>query len=170
MRDPRAESETASDFEEALDAVLRRIDREELVRLAQELVRIPSVYRPDDPEGSEDRVARFLAGYLEDEGFEVRVEEVAPGRPNVWAVWEGERPGKTLLFEAHTDVVTEGAAEDWENAPFAAGRVGGASTGGALATRRGTSRRRSWRCGLSRIPGCLFRGGWCCVIPWTRRG
>ncbi len=117
-------SKEPTDIERFIEAVLARIDREELVRLAQEVVRIPSVYRPDDPEGNEERVAGFLAGYLEDEGFEVRVEEVAPGRPNVWAAWEGDRPGKTLLFEAHTDVVTEGAAEDWEHAPFAAERVG----------------------------------------------
>jgi succinyl-diaminopimelate desuccinylase len=52
------------------------------------------------------------------------MEEVAPGRPNVWALWEGDEPGKTLLFEAHTDVVTEGLAEDWTHPPFGAERVG----------------------------------------------
>ncbi len=95
------------------------------MRFAQEIVRIPSVYRPEDPEGNEERVARFLADYLEGEGFEVQTEPAAPGRPNVWAVWEGDRPGKTLLFEAHTDVVTEGDAAEWKHAPFAAERVGG---------------------------------------------
>ena len=117
---------TAADprFRALLDAVLHRIDRQELTRLARELVRIPSVYRPDEAEGNEERVARFLVAYLEGEGFEVYAEEVAPGRPNVWAVWEGERPGKTLLLEAHTDVVTEGRAEDWRYPPFAAERVG----------------------------------------------
>ena len=102
----------------------RQIDREELARVVQELVRIPSVYRPEETDGNEARVARFLVDYLENKGFEVRTEEVAPGRPNVWAVWEGERPGKTLLFEAHTDVVTEGRAADWEHRPFGAERVG----------------------------------------------
>ncbi|MDP8947655.1 MAG: M20 family metallopeptidase [Actinomycetota bacterium] len=107
-----------------MEAVWRRIDRDELARFAQELLRIPSVYRPEEAEENEDRVARFLADYLQREGFEVQTEEVAPGRPNVWAVWEGERPGKTLLFEAHTDVVTEGRAEDWSYPPFGAERVG----------------------------------------------
>ena len=122
MTGPRAEPST--EFQELLEAVWRRIDREELARLAQELVRIPRVYRPDEAEGNEDRVARVLADYLECEGFEVHMEEEPPGRPNVWVVWEGERPGKTLLFEAHTDVVTEGRAEDWSYPPFAAERVG----------------------------------------------
>ena len=113
------------EFEDLLDAVLAQIDGEELVRLTRDLVRIPSVFRPEEPDGNEERAARFVAEYLEGAGFEVRWEEAAPGRPNVWAVWEGDRPGKTLLFEAHTDVVTEGAAEDWEHPPFAAERVGG---------------------------------------------
>jgi len=105
--------------------VWRRIDREELASFARELVRIPSVYRPERAEGSEERVARFLADYLEREGFEVHTEDVAPGRPNLWAVWEGEGQGKTLLFEGHTDVVTEGQAEDWSHPPFAAELVEG---------------------------------------------
>ncbi len=110
-----------------LEDVLNEIDREELVRLAQDLIRIPSVYRPEQPDGNEAGVARFVADYLERSGFGVQVEEVATGRPNVWAVWEGDRPGKTLLFEAHTDVVTEGSEEDWDHPPF-----GGESDGGRI--------------------------------------
>ena len=103
-----------------LEAVWRRIDRGELIRFAQDLVRIPSVFRPEDPDGNEARVARYVADYLDGEGFEVRTEEVSPGRPNVWAIWRGDRPGKTLLFEGHTDVVTEGRAEEWRHPPFGA--------------------------------------------------
>jgi acetylornithine deacetylase/succinyl-diaminopimelate desuccinylase-like protein len=78
LTEPRAEPSTG--FRELLETVWRRIDREELACLAQELVRIPSVYRPEEAEGNEERVARFLADYLEREGFEVQTEEVAPGR------------------------------------------------------------------------------------------
>ena len=123
MTGSRAEQISDAAFRGLLEAVWRRIDREELARLAQELVRIPSVYRPEDVGGSEERVTGFVADYLEREGFEIRTEEAAPGRPNVWAVWEGEKLGKTLLFEAHTDVVTEGRAEDWSHPPFGAERV-----------------------------------------------
>ena len=122
---PEAEKDVDIEFQRALQDVLNEIEREELVRLTQELVRISSVYRPEQPEGNEEHVARFVADYLERARFTVRAEEVAPGRPNVWAVWEGERPGKTLLFEAHTDVVTEGSAEDWDHPPFDAERDGG---------------------------------------------
>jgi succinyl-diaminopimelate desuccinylase len=103
-----------------LEDVWRRIDRGELIRFARDLVRIPSVFRPEDPDGNEARVARYVADYLDGEGFEVRTEEVSPGRPNVWAIWRGDRPGKTLLFEGHTDVVTEGWAEEWRHLPFGA--------------------------------------------------
>ena len=109
-------------FQRVLEDVLGRIDRGELVRLTQELVRIPSVYRPEEPEGNENDVARFVVDYLRDAGFETRTEEAAPGRPNVWAVWEGDSTGKTLLFEAHTDVVTEGGAQEWDHPPFGAQR------------------------------------------------
>jgi succinyl-diaminopimelate desuccinylase len=112
-------------FGSALEDVLAGIDREELVRLAVDLVRIPSVYRPEEEGGNENSAAGFVADYLRNSGFEVRTEEAAPGRPNVWVVWEGDRPGKTLLFEAHTDVVTEGSPEEWEHPPFGAERVGG---------------------------------------------
>ena len=112
-------------FQRVLEDVLNKIDHEELLRLTRDLVRIPSVYRPEEPDGNENRVASFVADHLESAGFEVWVEVVAPGRPNVCAVWEGNRPGKTLLYEAHTDVVTEGSAEDWEHPPFEAERVEG---------------------------------------------
>jgi succinyl-diaminopimelate desuccinylase len=46
------------------------------------------------------------------------VEEVAPGRPNVFTVIEGDRAGPTLLFEGHTDVVTEGDPDGWSFDPF----------------------------------------------------
>ena len=113
-----------SGFSGRLESVLRRIDREELIHFLRDLIRIPSVYRPTDPDGNEARAARYVAEYLEHAGFEVSTDEVSPGRPNVWAVWHGDHPGKTLLFEAHTDVVTEGHAGEWEHPPFEAGMAG----------------------------------------------
>lgn len=125
MSEPSARPAVRNGFDDLLKAVLSRIDREELVRLTRELVRIPSVYHPEEPDGNEAKAAGFVADYLERAGFDVRTEEVAPGRPNVWTVWEGDRPGKTLLFEGHTDVVTEGRTEDWTHPPFRAERVEG---------------------------------------------
>ena len=90
---PDAETDVNIKFQRVLEDVLNEIDREALVRLTRELVHIPSVYRPEQPDGNEAHVARFVADYLERAGFSVGTEEVAPDRPNVWGVWEGERPG-----------------------------------------------------------------------------
>src|SRR5690349_15734323 len=93
------------------------IDREGLVEFARQLVREASV---NDPEGgrSERGAALLVAERMRSFGWEPRIDEVAPGRPNVVAVVEGGLPGGTLLFEGHTDVVTEGPREAWSVDPF----------------------------------------------------
>ena len=53
-------------------------------------------------------------------GWSPRVDVVADGRPNVIATIEGDSPGPTLLFEGHTDVVTEGDESTWSVDPFGA--------------------------------------------------
>ncbi|HYB41151.1 MAG TPA: M20/M25/M40 family metallo-hydrolase, partial [Candidatus Methylomirabilis sp.] len=110
----------------ALDQLLRTIDADEVVELTRALVRIPSVYRPGDPGGTEAEVASFVESWLRREGFAIEVQPVAPGRPNVIG-WLGEKtPGtRSLLLEGHTDVVTEGDPRDWSWPPFAAELVDG---------------------------------------------
>ncbi|WP_174614682.1 M20 family metallopeptidase [Virgibacillus ihumii] len=107
-----------------IDRVKR--DYERVVTLTQQLVRIPSVYRPDEPGGNEEKAANFVADHLRNiDGIEVHVEEVAPGRPNVIGVVDSGKPGKTLLFEGHTDVVTEGDPASWKHDPFGADIIDG---------------------------------------------
>lgn len=108
-----------------MNQVFSFVDEQEVVRLTQELVRIPSVYRPEQPGGNEERVALFVADYLRNMGLQVHYEEVVPGRPNVIAIYDSGRPGRTLLFEAHTDVVTEGDRDAWSYDPFGAVISGG---------------------------------------------
>lgn len=98
--------------------VINFVDEQEVVSLTQQLVRIPSVYRPGVTGGNEEKVARFVEDYLKQMGLTVIYEEVVPGRPNIIAFYDSGRPGKTLLFEAHTDVVTEGDKEGWSYDPF----------------------------------------------------
>jgi succinyl-diaminopimelate desuccinylase len=103
------------------------VDAKGVVALAQELVRLRSVYEPDKGR-TEAEAAHLLAGVLQEMGLTVTVEEAAPGRPNVIADWQGSgyRPGsRTLLFEGHSDVVTEGDAESWSHPPFAGVIEGG---------------------------------------------
>jgi succinyl-diaminopimelate desuccinylase len=110
----------------ALSQVLRKIDADEVVELTRALVRIPSVYRPGDPEATEARAAAFVESWLRREGFDVLVQDVAPGRPNVIGSLGEKRPGqKSLLLEGHTDVVTEGDPAEWSHPPFGADLVDG---------------------------------------------
>ena len=100
--------------------VISRIDADELVSLARDLVRIPSVVRAGDPTGTEAAVADYVERWLRSEGFAVEVHEVAPGRPNVLATLGDAEAGRSLLLEGHTDVVTEGDASEWTHPPFGA--------------------------------------------------
>jgi succinyl-diaminopimelate desuccinylase len=120
--------------------VLRFVDEKEVVDLTRELIKIKSVYRPGAKDGNEEKVARFVEDYLRKMGLEVHYEEVVPGRPNVIAIYDSGRSGKTLLFEGHTDVVTEGDLNAWSYDPFGAemenGRIygrGSCDTKGNLA-------------------------------------
>ena len=110
----------------ALSQVLRKIDADEVIELTRALVRIPSVYRPGDPEATEARVAAFVESWFRREGFDVEVQDVAPGRPNVIGSLGEKRPGqRSLLLEGHTDVVTEGDPAEWSRPPFGAELVDG---------------------------------------------
>ena len=109
----------------SLKTVLAQVDTDELVELTRELVRIPSVVRPGDPTANESAVADYVHRWFTKEGFDVEVHQVAPGRPNVLAVFGEKGTGKSLLLEGHTDVVTEGDPGLWTHAPFSAELVDG---------------------------------------------
>lgn len=84
----------------------------ELVRLVEELVAIESVNPSLVPGGSGERaVAQFVFRWLHAAGIDARIEEAAPGRPNVVGVVRGSGGGRTLLLNAHTDTVGLGGME-----------------------------------------------------------
>ena len=89
--------------------------REELTALTAELVRIDSQSPDLVPEApGEGEVARVVAEWLESAGFDVEVEEPAPGRPNVIGTARGSGGGRTLMLNAHMDTVGVGGM----SAPF----------------------------------------------------
>lgn len=100
--------------------VIGNVNEQELVKFTQDILRINSVYDPNKEGYNEEKVAKFIANYLKDLGLEVHVQEVAKGRPNVIGILRGKEPGKTILFEGHTDVVTAGDLDEWNYDPFAA--------------------------------------------------
>ena len=101
-----------------VDRVLKEISEREVVDLTAQLVRIPSVFRPGEAGANEREVAAAVEAWLRREGFAVEVQDVAPGRPNVIVWLDGSAPGRTLCFEGHTDVVTEGDPAAWRHSPW----------------------------------------------------
>ena len=86
-----------------------------LTGLLRDLVSIDSV-NPDLVPGArgEAEIAGFCAEWMRRAGFDVELQEAAPGRPNAIGVIEGSAPGPALMFCGHIDTVgVEGMA-----APF----------------------------------------------------
>ena len=109
--------------------------REELVALTQALVQVPTVNPPGD---AYRPCAELIGRRLEARGFEVQYlraegalgdSELYP-RTNVVARREGGRPGRTVHFNGHIDVVPAGRG--WSREPWAGevrdGRVYGRGT------------------------------------------
>jgi succinyl-diaminopimelate desuccinylase len=100
--------------------LLAGIDKNELVALTRDLVRIDSVIRPETG-NTESRVVEFLRSWVRRElGLEPTVETVEPGRDNLFFTLDSGRPGPCLLLEGHTDVVSEGERSRWSVEPFGA--------------------------------------------------
>jgi succinyl-diaminopimelate desuccinylase len=109
--------------QEQIDRVLKRIDPRELIALTEKLVRINSVWDPKAGT-SETPAAEAVARWAEKRGFDIQIDEVAPGRPNVIIRWRAGSGEKVLMFEGHTDVVTPGDIASWRYDPFGAKIVG----------------------------------------------
>jgi succinyl-diaminopimelate desuccinylase len=112
------------------------IDREALISFTQELVRIPSVHDPALGT-TEEPAAEAVAAKMAEFGWAPETDLVSPGRPNVVAVVDGGRPGPTLMFEGHTDVVTPGNPDEWTVDPFGAEIVDGRLYGRGSADMKG---------------------------------
>jgi acetylornithine deacetylase len=99
--------------------VLKHVDADLLIRLAQDMVRIPS----DNPPGNEGELAKFLAEYLTRGGMDAELREVVPGRPNVVARWgkAGSRPH--LILNGHIDALPPG--DGWTRDPYGGEIVSG---------------------------------------------
>ncbi len=70
----------------------------EVVELAMELCRTAT------PPGGEGPVAEVVAGYLRNHGFEVDLQPVVEGRPNVVAIARGNDAYKSVMLNGHLDI------------------------------------------------------------------
>lgn len=76
--------------------------------LLQTLIRTPSVNPDNDPgtdKVGEQQVAEYLSGLLSSHGFEVTLEEVLPGRPNLIARCPGPKDRPRIFLGPHSDTV-----------------------------------------------------------------
>jgi acetylornithine deacetylase len=91
------------------------ISEREIGALTAELVAIDSTNPDLVPGGAgETEIARFVAGWLESAGLAVEVHDLGSSRANVIAVAPGNGGGRSLMLNAHMDVVGAGGmAEPW---------------------------------------------------------
>ena len=91
------------------------ISYDEVAALTAELVAIDSTNPDLVPGGAgEVEIARFVAGWLESAGLDVELRELGPRRANVIAIARGSGGGRTLMLNAHMDVVGAGdMGEPW---------------------------------------------------------
>ena len=110
--------------EQAVQRLLDHVDRDEMLRLAQDLIRIPSF------KTEESDVARFLGEYLSRRGYEVDLQEVEPGRFQTVARLRGSGGGKSLMFNGHIDI--DPLAMGWKRDPWAPSIEGDQIFGGGI--------------------------------------
>jgi acetylornithine deacetylase len=98
------------------------ISKDEVANLTADLVAIDST-NPDLVRGGagEAEIGRFVADWLRRAGLEVDLRELAPGRVNVIGIAPGNGSGRSLMLNAHMDVVGAGGME----APWAPRVQGG---------------------------------------------
>jgi len=86
-----------------------------LIRITQELIRIPT----QNPPGKEKDCAEFVHETLTEWGVKTEmVFEPYPHRPQVVAMVNGNKSGRTLILNGHMDVVPEGSRDRWEDDPY----------------------------------------------------
>lgn len=93
--------------------ILKFVDKEETVKLLQEMIRFKTVNEP----GDELPLADFIKEKLEGWGIRAEVDDFGDNRGNVFGRIEGSGERKALLFNGHLDTVPPGDIK-WEYDPY----------------------------------------------------
>ena len=115
----------------AVDRVLSFVDEGELVRLAQELIRIDT----QNPPGNEASLAAYAAEHLRHHGLACEIQEVKPGRANLLARLGSETGRPHLILNGHSDTVPAGGG--WSHDPCGGELAGGRLYGRGAADMKG---------------------------------
>lgn len=117
-------------------------DRDWVVGLTRDMVRIPSVnpkFEPNPEINREAAVQALLEPILKDQSFATEQWDALPGRPNLVGEWAGSED-RSLILCGHIDVVPVGAAKDWSVDPFGGEIVDGRLYGrGAIDMKSGVA-------------------------------
>jgi len=92
------------------------VREKELVEFLRGLIAINTV----NPPGNEEPAAQYVAAKMRQEGMDVEIMEVSPGRANVVAWLGGRSNAPTLMLNGHLDTVPVGEKDRWQVDPFGA--------------------------------------------------
>lgn len=89
------------------------MNKEEKIKILQDVIQIQTV------NDNEIAVAEYFKKLLNEYGIDSKLVEYSPTRANLVAEIKGEKPGKVLIFNGHSDVVAAGDPKEWTHPPFA---------------------------------------------------
>lgn len=114
------------------NSVLKFIDKDEAVKLLQDMIAFKTVNEP----GDEKPLAEFIKEKLQDIGIEAVVDDLGNNRGNVIGRIKGSGEREALLFNGHLDTVPPGDI-DWEYGPYSGKVVDGKIYGRGSADMKG---------------------------------
>jgi len=94
---------------DAKQKVRRLVNGEEVTKLVQDLVKIPSHWAQ---ELREKPIAEYLCDFFRQNEIDAYLQQVLPGRPNVVATIKGMGEGRSLMLNGHIDTVPPFGMED----------------------------------------------------------
>jgi succinyl-diaminopimelate desuccinylase len=89
-------------------------DRDEIIGLVRDMVRVPS----ENPPGDTTAIHAFVSDYLAKRGLDHATIAPQPTMPNIVATFDGGEPGKRLVLNGHMDVFPAGNHAAWSDPPF----------------------------------------------------
>jgi succinyl-diaminopimelate desuccinylase len=112
-KDDDISREDSMDPREQLEQQLRQ-DRDDIISLVQEMVRIPS----ENPPGDTTALYAFVTDYLERRGLDFETVAPVPEWPNLLASFDGGEPGRHLVLNGHLDIFPAGDHTKWSADPY----------------------------------------------------
>lgn len=96
----------------ALNGWTERVNRDEIVKIASDLIAIPS------QSGDELKVMEFVANWCAARGLEATIVARDPARPNVIVSIGDGNAGPTIAMNGHLDTVPVSDPDAWRTGPF----------------------------------------------------